>query len=145
MASSRRWRAGSRCRGRACRWACRSTCRWPPCATPVMHGRWRPSCRPAVARSGCWGLLAETGVQSLKSLDTHSFEDDVALGRSLVARLCQSPFDRIKIDQAIIAQVRQDPLGVLRLIRQLVRASHALGLEVVVEGLESPGMIEAAS
>jgi hypothetical protein len=36
-------------------------------------------------------------------------------------------------------------LGVLRLIRQLVRASHALGLEVVVEGLESPGMIEAAS
>jgi diguanylate cyclase (GGDEF)-like protein len=99
----------------------------------------------ATAGVGCWGLLAETGVQSLKSLDTHSFEDDVALGRSLVARLCQSPFDRIKIDQAIIAQVRQDPLGVLRLIRQLVRASHALGLEVVVEGLESPGMIEAAS
>lgn len=94
---------------------------------------------------GCWPLLAETGVQSLKSLDTHSFEDDVALGRSLVARLCQSPFDRIKIDQAIIAQVSQDPLGVLRLIRQLVRTSHDLGLEVVVEGLESPGMVEAMS
>lgn len=94
---------------------------------------------------GSWDLLAETGVQSLKSLDTHAFEDEVALGRSLVARLCQSPFDRIKIDQAIIAQVRRDPLGVLRLIRQLVRASHDLGLEVVVEGLESPGMIEAAS
>ncbi|MEO6926912.1 MAG: diguanylate cyclase [Rhodanobacter sp.] len=94
---------------------------------------------------GCWTLLAETGVQSLKSLDTHSFEDDVALGRSLVARLCQSPFDRIKIDQAIIAQVTQDPLGVLRLVRQLVRTSHDLGLEVVVEGLESPGMVEAMS
>lgn len=94
--------------------------------------------------TGCWALLAETGVQSLKSIDRHQLEDDMTLSRSLVARLCQSPFDRIKIDQAIIAQVRHDPLGTLRLIRQLIRASHDLSMEVVVEGLESPGMVEAA-
>ncbi|MEO8811093.1 MAG: diguanylate cyclase [Rhodanobacter sp.] len=93
--------------------------------------------------TGCWALLAETGVQSLKSLDTPG--DELTIGRSLVARLSQSPFDRIKMDQAILCQVRQNPLGTLRLMRQLIRASHDLGLEVVVEGMESPGMIEAGS
>lgn len=92
-----------------------------------------------------WALLAETGVQSLRSIQWQSFEDDMAVSRSLVARLCQSPFDRIKIDQAIIAQARRDPLGTLRLLRQLIRVGHDLSMEVVVEGLESPGMIEAAS
>ena len=94
---------------------------------------------------GSWALLSETGVQSLKSLDRQLFEDDMAVSRSLVARLSQSPYDRIKIDQAIIAEVRRDPLGTLRLIRQLIRVGHDLSMEVVVEGLESPGMVEAAS
>src|SRR5574337_678833 len=98
-----------------------------------------------VSGTSCWALLAETGVQSLKSLDWHALEDDMTLNRSLVARLCQSPFDRIKIDQAIIAHVRQDPLGTLRLLRQLIRVGHDLSMEVVVEGLESPGMVEAAA
>jgi diguanylate cyclase (GGDEF)-like protein len=94
---------------------------------------------------GCWALLAETGVQSLKSIDRQALDDDRTLSRNLVARLSQSPFDRIKIDHALIAQARQDPLGTLRMLRQLIRVSHDLGLEVVVEGLESAGMLEAAS
>ena len=95
--------------------------------------------------TSCWALMAETGVHSLKSLDLHALEDDMTINRSLVARLCQSPFDRIKIDQAIIAHVRQDPLSTLRLLRQLIRAGHDLSMEVVIEGLESRGMIEAAT
>ncbi|MGS1126325.1 diguanylate cyclase domain-containing protein [Rhodanobacter sp. UC4437_H4] len=94
---------------------------------------------------GCWALLAETGVQSLKSIEHHAPGDDRALSRNLVARLSQSPFDRIKVDHAIIGQVRFDPLGTLRALRQLIRVSHDLGLEVVVEGLESAGMLEAAA
>lgn len=95
--------------------------------------------------TGPWALMASTGVQSLKSLETAPLEDDMALGRRLLARLGQSTYDRIKIDQAIITQVRQDPLGTLRLIRQLVRVGHDLGQEVVVEGLESSGMVEAVT
>ncbi len=95
--------------------------------------------------TGAWALMAQTGVQSIKSLDLRPFEDDVAFSRSLLARLSQSPFDRIKIDQTIVSQVRQDPLGTLRLLRMLIRVGHDLGQEVVVEGLESPGMIEAAA
>ena len=37
-----------------------------------------------------------------------------------------------------------DPLRSLRFIRQLIRLGHDLALEVVVEGLETPGLIEAA-
>lgn len=95
--------------------------------------------------TGPWALMASTGVQSLKSLDAAPIDGDMAQGRRLLARLGQSTCDRIKIDQAIISQVRQDPLGSLRLIRQLIRVGHDLGHEVVVEGLESTGMVEAAT
>ncbi|HWU78154.1 MAG TPA: diguanylate cyclase [Rhodanobacter sp.] len=95
--------------------------------------------------TGSWALLAETGVQSISSLDTRSLQEDGLIDRRLLARLSQSPFDRIKIDQAIISQVRKDPLGTLRLMRMLIRVGHDLGQEVVVEGLESTGMIEAAA
>ena len=90
-------------------------------------------------------LLGELGMQSLRALGVRLVEDDLGAGYSSLIRLRQWPFDRIKIDQAIVAQARQDPLGTLRFIRQLIRIGHDLQLEVVVEGLESPGMIEAAS
>lgn len=89
-------------------------------------------------------LLEDPGMQSLKALGVRLVEDDLGAGYSSLIRLRQWPFDRIKIDQAIVLQVRQDPLGTLRFIRQLIRIGHELRLEVVAEGLESPGLIEAA-
>ena len=86
----------------------------------------------------------DSGMQSLKALGVRLVEDDLGAGYSSLIRLRQWPFDRIKIDQAIVGQVRQDPLGTLRFIRQLIRIGHDLRLEVVVEGLESPDLIEAA-
>ncbi|WP_447733616.1 diguanylate cyclase domain-containing protein [Rhodanobacter soli] len=85
------------------------------------------------------------GMRSLKALGVRLVEDDLGAGYSSLIRLRQWPFDRIKIDQAIVSQVRQDPLGTLRFIRQLIRIGHDLRLEVVVEGLESPDLIEAAT
>lgn len=90
-------------------------------------------------------LLDESGMQSLRSLGVRLVEDDLGAGYSSLIRLRQWPFDRIKIDQAIVGQARQDPLGTLRFIRQLIRIGHDLRLEVVVEGLESPDLIEAAA
>ena len=89
-------------------------------------------------------FLEDPGMRSLKALGVRLVEDDLGAGYSSLVRLRQWPFDRIKIDQAIVLQVRQDPLGTLRFIRQLIRIGHELGLEVVVEGLESSGLIEAA-
>jgi diguanylate cyclase (GGDEF)-like protein len=90
-------------------------------------------------------LLAESGMQLLKALGVRLVEDDLGAGYSSLIRLRQWPFDRVKIDHAIVTQVRREPLSTLRFIRQLIRIGHDLGLEVVVEGLESPGLIEAAS
>jgi diguanylate cyclase (GGDEF)-like protein len=90
-------------------------------------------------------VLDESGMQSLQALGVRLVEDDLGAGYSSLIRLRQWPFDRIKIDQAIVRQARQDPLGTLRFIRQLIRIGHDLRLEVVVEGLESPDLIEAAT
>lgn len=84
------------------------------------------------------------GMRALKALGVRLVEDDLGAGYSSLIRLHQWPFDRVKIDQAIVMQVVDDPLRTLRFIRQLVRLGHDLGLEVVVEGLETPGLIEAA-
>ncbi|MDE3141630.1 MAG: EAL domain-containing protein, partial [Pseudomonadota bacterium] len=53
-------------------------------------------------------------------------------------------FDRVKIDQTLVRGVASDPLRALRFIRQLTLLGQALGIEVVVEGLETAGLVEAA-
>ncbi len=87
---------------------------------------------------------ARARMQALRELGFRLVEDDLGAGYSSLIRLGQWPFDRVKIDQAIVLQVIDDPLRTLRFIRQLVRLGHDLDLEVVVEGLETRGMIEAA-
>lgn len=87
---------------------------------------------------------AVAGMQAFKALGVRLVEDDLGAGYSSLIRLRQWPFDRVKIDQAIVRQIVDDPLRTLRFIRQLIRLGHDLGIEVVVEGLETPGMIEAA-
>ena len=89
--------------------------------------------------------LDEPRMHLLKALGVRLVEDDLGAGYSSLIRLRQWPFDRIKIDQAIVGQVIRDPLGTLRFVRQLIRIGHDLALEVVVEGLESRGLIEAAA
>jgi diguanylate cyclase (GGDEF)-like protein len=89
--------------------------------------------------------LDEPGMHLLKALGVRLVEDDLGAGYSSLIRLRQWPFDRIKIDQAIVGQATRDPLGTLRFVRQLIRIGHDLALEVVVEGLESLGLIEAAA
>ena len=132
-------------------------------AAALQDPRYAEVASTVIARSGCaaQALLFEilespigtehaavpqgSGMLSLKALGVRLVEDDLGAGYSSLIRLRQWPFDRIKIDQAIVGQVRQDPLGTLRFIRQLIRIGHDLRLEVVVEGLESPELIEAAT
>ncbi|HET8764898.1 MAG TPA: EAL domain-containing protein, partial [Rhodanobacter sp.] len=84
------------------------------------------------------------GVQSLRALGVRLVEDDLGAGYSSLIRLRKWPFDRIKIDQAIVGQARTDPRGTLRFVRQLIRIGYDMRLEVVVEGLETPALAEAA-
>ncbi len=89
--------------------------------------------------------VARTGAQSLNALGVSLVEDVLADDYRSSLHLEGSSFERIKVDHTIIMQMRHDPLGTLRKLRQLIRVGHDMGLEVVVEGLESPEVIEAAS
>ncbi|TAL87575.1 MAG: diguanylate cyclase [Rhodanobacter sp.] len=95
--------------------------------------------------AGHWELVTGSGAESLKALGVGLVENDLDGRPRSLLQLRRSPFDRIKIDQTVITRIKQDPLGTLRNMRQLIHVGHELGLEVVVEGIESPDMIEAAS
>lgn len=94
--------------------------------------------------SGHSASLAIGGMQALKALGVRLVEDDLGAGYSSLIRLRQWPFDRVKIDQALVLQIVDEPLRTLRFMRQLIRLGHDLDMEVVVEGLETTGLIEAA-
>ncbi len=70
--------------------------------------------------------------------------DDLGAGFSNLKRLAELPFDVIKIDQNIIKDLACDPIKALCLIRTVVQIGHDLEREVVAEGLENDGVIEAA-
>ena len=89
-------------------------------------------------------LLGVTGVLAFKALGVRMVEDDLGAGYSSLSRLRQWPFDRVKIDQTLVREVSDDPLRTLRFMRQLTRLGHDLDIEVVIEGLETPGLVEAA-
>ena len=71
-------------------------------------------------------------------------EDDLGTGYSSLLRLRQLPFEVVKIDQGLVREAYRDPLTVIELMSHLIDLSHALDKKVVVEGLESYGLIEAA-
>jgi diguanylate cyclase (GGDEF)-like protein len=89
-------------------------------------------------------LLGVAGVMAFKALGVRVVEDDLGAGYSSLSRLRQWPFDRVKIDQTLVREVSDDPLRTLRFMRQLTRLGHDLDIEVVIEGLETPGLVEAA-
>ncbi|EQD62723.1 Diguanylate phosphodiesterase, predicted domain protein, partial [mine drainage metagenome] len=70
--------------------------------------------------------------------------DDLGAGFSNLKRLAELPFDVIKIDQNIVKDLARDPIKALSLIRTVVQIGHDLGRDVVAEGLEDEGIVEAA-
>ena len=71
--------------------------------------------------------------------------DDLGSGYSSLQRLSTMPFDNIKVDQGLLKRIRIAPLQTLSMIGTIVRMGHDFELDVVVEGLEDVGMIEAAT
>lgn len=130
----------------------------PSCA--LLNRRYVDITREALARHPCprsslvlevleseWleeSLDAEHGLQALKELGVQLAEDDLGSGYSTLSRLRHLDFDRVKIDQTLVSKIARQPLKTLRFMNQLTRLGHDLGVKVVVEGLETPGLVEAA-
>lgn len=86
----------------------------------------------------------DEAITRLASMGVKIALDDLGAGFSNLKRLAQLPFHVIKIDQNIIQDLVGDPIKALSLIRTVVQIGHDLEREVVAEGLEDAGMIEAA-
>ncbi len=89
------------------------------------------------AQNEAVGRLARIGVKLVL--------DDLGSGYSSLLRLSGLPFSAVKIDQGLIAKIRVKPVQTLSLMSTLIQIGRDFERNVVVEGLEDIGVIEAAS
>ena len=83
-------------------------------------------------------------LEMFKQLGIELADDDWGSGQSGLLRLKQAPFRIIKVNQQLLKDIQHDPIGVCKFIYGLTRLAHELGMQVVVEGLESLGHVEMA-
>ena len=81
----------------------------------------------------------------LRALGVRFAQDDLGSGHSSLLRMGQYNFDEVKIDQGLVRSVLHKPQRALEFILYLTRLAHAFHTDVVVEGLEHTGMLEAAA
>ena len=83
-------------------------------------------------------------LDQLKTLGVRLAQDDLGSGYSSLLRLRHLAFDDVKLDQSLVRGQEFDPRGALNFIYPLTSLVRSMGLNVVVEGLENQGLIEAA-
>ncbi|WP_051848978.1 EAL domain-containing protein [Thiomonas sp. FB-Cd] len=91
------------------------------------------------------GERRDAAVHALAALGVRLVMDDLGSGYSSLLRLRTLPFHVVKIDQGLMREAGRDPVRVVRFIGSLVRMAQSLGLCVVVEGLETPELVEVAA
>ncbi len=86
--------------------------------------------------------LTLSTLQTLKQLGVHVAVDDFGTGYSSLAYLQRFPVDRVKIDRSFVNSL--DSLGspASRLVEAIVSMAHALGMDVVAEGVEDVHQLE---
>lgn len=83
-------------------------------------------------------------LDQFKALGVRLAQDDLGSGYSSLLRLRHFAFDDVKLDQDLVRGQAFDPRGALNFIQPLTSLAHSMGVAVTVEGLEDPGLIEAA-
>ncbi len=84
-------------------------------------------------------------LQALSGLGVQLVMDDLGAGYSSLVRLRHLPFSTVKIDQGVVREIARDPERAIDFIAGLVHLAKSLRLRVIVEGLESRDLVEAAS
>ncbi len=87
----------------------------------------------------------DQAVATLGRLGVRLAIDDLGSGFSSLKRLASMPFDIIKVDRAIILDIERDPIKALSLVRTVAQIGRDFEKEVVIEGVESPAIAEAAT
>lgn len=76
-------------------------------------------------------------LDQLRTLGVHFEVDDFGTGFSSLSYLKKFPVDALKIDQGFIDGLGQDPEDTA-IVTAVVSLSHALGLQAIAEGVETP-------
>jgi diguanylate cyclase (GGDEF)-like protein len=74
----------------------------------------------------------------LKALGVRLHVDDFGTGYSSLSYLHRLPMDALKIDRSFVSGNGDDQL---QIVRTIVAMAHALGVEVVTEGIENAGVL----
>ena len=84
--------------------------------------------------------VARDNLEALNRAGIRIALDDYGVGYSNIQRLAELPIERLKIDKSIVGHVEENPkyAGVFR---SSVQLAHALGAEVVAEGVETEGQL----
>lgn len=90
------------------------------------------------------GDLAEP-MQRLGELGVNLAMDDLGSGYNNLLRLRSLPFNTVKVDQGMVRAAQHEPGRVLTFIASMIQMAQALELHTVVEGLETPDLIEATA
>jgi diguanylate cyclase (GGDEF)-like protein/PAS domain S-box-containing protein len=80
-------------------------------------------------------------LRRLKALGVRIAMDDFGTGYSSLSYLQSFPFDKIKIDQSFISNVKSNPHSAA-IVRAVIGLAHGLNLPVLAEGVETKAQLE---
>jgi EAL domain-containing protein (putative c-di-GMP-specific phosphodiesterase class I) len=80
-------------------------------------------------------------LRRLKTLGVRIAMDDFGTGYSSLSYLQSFPFDKIKIDQSFISNVKNNPQSVA-IVRAVIGLAHGLSLPVLAEGVETKAQLD---
>ena len=85
--------------------------------------------------------LTQATMETLAAADVRFAVDDFGVGFSSIGYLKRLPVRILKIDKSFLDRIEDDARA-CSLVRSIVVMGHALGLDVVVEGVERAGQLE---
>jgi EAL domain-containing protein (putative c-di-GMP-specific phosphodiesterase class I) len=80
-------------------------------------------------------------LRQLRSAGVSIAMDDFGMGYSSLSRIKHLPLNRLKIDKSFVGSIEDGEDGAA-LVRALIALAHALQLDVIAEGVESPHQLD---